>query len=281
MNDRVNFTPLSKIEVARNFEYLIKNKTSVVIWEKGNNQKEEGIPTFYNEEKSRISYSTVTKGKSEFIKKSILINFMIKGLNFFGKGKVIFDASLNTNVIELTDEFYKCERRSTFRLLTYPVHSVLAVFRIDENFEDNEKANLLDFSAGKEEMNDDIFDQFISLISDGNPSTDEEQVVFRIYDISVNGVAITVGTLEKHYFIAGKILKNFNIVFNGEEFLIPKAKVVYLNPYTPGNKADVEQFKVGVQFLELPSEIDNRLGKVINKNMKVSDMKRIFEDFLK
>lgn len=280
MNQNVNFTPLSSLEIQKKFEYLIKNKLSCVIWKKGKTQKESILPTLFNQERMRISFAKSDRSKSEFERDKVLINFQIKGLNFFGKGKVGFDGSLNQNTLEIDEEFYKCERRSNFRLLTYPVHNVLGIFKLQGNFEEEEKSSILDFN--KKVANDEsIFGQFVSLVGEGDPCTNEEQVVIRIQDISVSGVAIIAGVLEKQYFSEGKVLKNLIINFNGDEFKIPEAKVVYIFPYSQSNRKDIEQFKVGVQFINLPASIDNRLGKIINQNMKESDMKRVFEDFLK
>ncbi len=279
MNEKVNFTPLSREEVQKKFEYLVRNKAEVVIWEKGKNQKETIFPAQVNSEKHHVAFGKSDKTKSGFLRRNVLVNFSIKGLNFFGKAFVSFNGTLNKSILELSDDFYKCERRSTFRLLTYPIHEVRAVFNLEDNFKNIEKGNLLDFSQ-KVKKDEDIFNNFISLISEGEPSTNEDQVVFRVYDISVTGLAIVVGELEKQYFEKDQILKNFVINFNDESFTLPKAKVVYLFPYSPNNKKEIEQFKVGVQFLNVPAAIDAKLGKIINQNMKESDIKRVFEDFL-
>lgn len=280
MVDKVNFTPLTIDEIQKKIDYLSKNKVGLIIWEKGSAEKEEIFVSHFNPELNRASFINNHKTKSVFHKKNVLINFKIKGLNFFGHGEVSYDSSLNTNILNLKDKFYKCERRRNFRLHTYLVHEVTALFKIDENFEEEERAVLLDFASQLKD-NKDIFDQFVSLIPTGEPATNESQAVFRVYDISVSGIAIIAGKLEGQYFSKDKELKNLEVTFNGQTFLVPESKVVYIINHNQTHKEDVEQFKVGIHFNDLPESVDSELGKIINNNLKESDIKRVFEDFLK
>ncbi len=279
-NDSLNFTPLSSEEVKRKLAYVSKNELELYIWIKGKKDKEKVKAKHFNAEEIRLHIENEDKTKSRFLSEEVLVNYNIKGLNFFATAIVNYNDSIHANYLQFVGQFYKCERRENFRLLTYPTYSVYCFLRITDNFSQDEQTSILDFSKTKS-GNTSLFRQFIDLVdTKEQEELKEDQVLLRVLDLSVSGIALIAGKLEKEYFEDGKELHNLRIKFEGKDLKIPKAEVVYSKPHKIHNRESVEQFKIGVRFTKVPANVDDNLGKLINEHIKETDIKKVFEKFL-
>ncbi len=88
------------------------------------------------------------------------------------------------------------------------------------------------------------------------------------HDISAGGVSFFASEKEKSKFIKGDTLKLFKIIFNDFEYIIPEAKVMAI--IKTDEKHPAKTFKLAIQFVNLPTKIDEQLYKQINTEMKAS-----------
>ena len=97
----------------------------------------------------------------------------------------------------------------------------------------------------------------------------------KVHDISVGGMALIIeaGEKEKEHFSPGRIIQNIDLSLNKLSFPIARARVAYVIPHH-------SQFKVGLQFLDLPVRIGDQLGHFINRYIKRDDIRQAFENFL-
>jgi hypothetical protein len=101
----------------------------------------------------------------------------------------------------------------------------------------------------------------------------------RVLDISVTGLAVQFGTIENELFDEINIeLKNMFLEFNNEIFEIPNGKILYKLDYLARDKK-TRMFKGGVKFLEVDTNLDEELARIINQTLR--SLESEFEEFVK
>lgn len=266
------FQQLTDKEMASKLNQLARSDGSVTVWEKGDKKREQHEAREYKAESSRLLCSTTSK--SSLIGKKILFSFEINGLSFFGSGEL---KSVNSGLLalELSEKLFKSERRGTFRLLTFPHHKVF--LHIELNEEELQQSNVIGIKSGVSETG--LFKNFLSLIKGNDDGVYREGFTpFRVLDFSVTGAAAQVGELESKFFPKGSQTGTIVLEFNGKEEVIPNGEVVYNVDMLPSGSGQ-KTFKVGVKFLDIDTNMDQRLGKLINSALR--DFETEFEDFLK
>lgn len=250
---------------------LGNNRSEVTIWAKGDAEREKFTAQEYS--KDRFELIVSAKSKSELSNKDVLYSFKINGLNYFGKGKL---KKLNGKhyVLQATETLYKSERRSTFRLLTYPHHEVYIKLPIPE--EEIESSNVVNFNSKMSETN--LFQSFLTLIDEKTQAKYRQGYFpFRVLDLSVTGLAFQTGELESGFFPSDKEIEKVFIDFNGLEIEIPKCEVVY-NVSVLHSNTQQRTKKIGLRFLDVDTNLDEYLGKVITGALR--DVESDFEDFI-
>lgn len=249
---------------------LVSKELDIVVWEKGKKEREKFKAHKFNKIDLLL---TVKAYKSTNLKgKSILYSFTINGVNYFGKSSLKYlDGSSFS--IDCNEDMFKSERRETFRLLTFPHHEVYCHIPVPPA--ELTKNKVVDMRTGLSQTG--LFKNFLSIV--GN----EEEFVaqkgfakYRVLDVSVTGLSFKIGELEKKFVGVGRELEPVFLFFNNEEILIPKANIKHVVPLVD---AQGRAFKVGLQFKEVDTNMDELLGKLINDAMR--DFESEFEDFLK
>ena len=69
------------------------------------------------------------------------------------------------------------------------------------------------------------------------------------------------------------------LTFSDDVIVIPEAKVIYVVDFI-GDKG-LKKIKVGIHFENITTQIDEALGKKINKLLRDVDSNKDFENFLK
>ena len=146
-----------------------------------------------------------------------------------------------------------------------------ALFKIDKNAETSRVINLSTRSTQK-----DLFKSFLKLVD--SEEEGKEVLKIRVQDISTTGLALHISELEEKFIAKDQIYKNLEIVFPDEKISIPEAKIVYVVPYIAEK---IKKYKVGVQFINLSSTIDQQIGKKINELLRQVDSNKDFENFIK
>lgn len=272
MNDSTGtyFQELNQKEKISKLSNLVSNKDEITIWEKGDKEREKHVPLDFSRDRVEIIIQSNSSAKKN---KEVLFSFKLNGLNFFGKGKI---KHLNGKqyVLVVEDKLFKSERRSTFRLLTYPHHQVYIAIHIPE--EEVSKSNVLSLNSKMSQTN--LFKNFLQIINDDEKSQYREGYFpFRVIDISVTGVAFQIGEFEASFFPEGRVVEEVFIDFNGEEVAIPKVEVVY-NVSVLHSNTQQRTNKIGLRFLDIDTNLDLKLGAMINGALR--DVESEFEDFI-
>ncbi len=264
-----HFTKQNTKEKESRFHSLTRSDSSLTIWEKGSKLREKFDVLAFSKKESLLSLSV---NETSYSGKSVLYAFAINGVNYFGEGKL--SALVGTKyTLDVSSDLFKSERRENFRLLTYPHYEahVQVPFELDENVK---PSNVIGFDTKMSQTG--LFKNFLKIVGeDEKVEIKDNFAKFRVLDISVTGLSFQIGEIEKEYLEQIRILKPMHLFFQ-EEMTIPSGEIRYIVPLIRSNGS---AFKVGVQFLDIDLNLDQKLGKIINKAMR--SFESDFEDFLK
>ena len=241
---QIHFARLSESERDRAIKYLIDHHFSIVLRLREYSGKSVTAKiNYYLQEFDKVVF-TFEETEFDYDQKNVLVYFSIKGVSFFGTAKVSISENGPEGILTLGKEFFLCEKRSSFRLKTDTNHKVIC------------------FIAQEEIGGDDL-----------NPS-------FKVKDISTGGLSFIIEKIKRGCFIKDKMIHSMEVVFDGFSLIIPRAKVLNIAPYHPPSEGEASQFKVNIQFFDVPAHVDNKLGGLINKYMKKDDVIEAFKKFL-
>lgn len=245
---------------------------TITLWEKGSTSRESHTVKEFRKEEGRLL--CIPPAKSALKGKKVLYTFELNGLAFFGNGETKLLGS-GMFSLELAPKLFKNERRTTFRLLTFPHHKVFLHIKLNE--EELQQSNVVGIKSGMSETG--LFKNFLKLVKGKEEGIYREGYSpLRVLDISVTGAAIQVGELEAGAFLKGAETGEILLEFNGHEETIPGGEVVYNVDMVPALQGQ-KMFKVGIKFLNLTEVLDQKLGKLINTALR--DFETEFEDFIK
>jgi hypothetical protein len=264
-----HFTKQNLKEKESRFHTLARENSNLTIWEKGSKLREKFEVLSFLKSDQSLSLSI---DETTYAGKSVLFAFVLNGVNYFGEGN-LSDLSGKKCVVDVSGDLFKSERRENFRLLTYPHYEthVQIPFEADEN---HTPSNVIGFDTKMSQTG--LFKNFLKIVGDDEKVEVKENFArFRVLDISVTGLSFQIGEMEKEYLENIRILKPMHLFFQ-EEMIIPSGEIRYIVPLIRSNGS---AFKVGVQFLDVDLNLDQKLGKFINKAMR--SFESDFEDFLK
>ena len=270
MNDKssTHFTKQNIKEKESRFFQLEKQLSSITIWEKGNSSREKFTTIKFDKENMALVLSI---GETIYTDKNILYAFSINGVNYFGQG-LLKKSVAKTYRLLCDEDLFKSERRESYRLLTYPHYDVYVEipFVEDENIA---KSNVVNFETGVSQTG--LFKNFLQIVGEEETSVKENHAKFRVLDISVSGLSFQIGEIEKEYLENKKFIKPMFLTFD-EEIMIPSIEIRYIVPLI---RSQGSAYKVGIQFLDIDTSLDQKLGKMITKAMR--SFENDFEDFLR
>ncbi len=264
------FSKLDQAEKDNRLNALVNNRGKVTVWVKGQKEKQLLNTMSYDKERSLLILDTQIDVFP--VNSSLLCSFEFRGMNFFAT--IIFQKSSGGFAcLKFDTELYKSEKRSSFRLMTFPLYEVWAEFKLDEAYEGGK---VIDFKS--KQSTTAIFNKFLTLIDGDNP--DSSVLKIRVQDLSTTGMALHIGELEEKYFPKDAVYKNVKIKFTDDEVNIPELRILYAVNYV-GSDKNLKKFKVGIHFENLPNSLDHWLGKKINSLLRESDHNKDFENFKK
>ena len=244
MNDgQIHFARLSESERSRVVKHLMENRFPIVLWVRGDKEKRVIVEVNYYLGEFEEVVFTFKETDFDYDQKNVLIHFSMKSMNFFGTAKVSVPQNGPEGILTL-GEFFLTERRSSFRLKIDSSHKVICFISKEE-------------SAG----------------NDARPS-------FKVGDISQGGLSFIIKDTKRRSFIKDKMIHSMELIFDDSSLVIPKAKVVRVVPERSSEEGEGNQLKVQVQFFDVPSHVDNELGRLINKYIRKNDAIQAFENFL-
>jgi hypothetical protein len=269
------FSKQDLAEKLNRLQLLGNLKGTVTIWLKGN--KEKFIYNVSTFDKDRIEIVLDAKENVFSPGQTLLCTFEIRGMNFFSE--VVFQLSISGyNVLQFKNTLYKSERRSSYRLLTYPIYEVHAEFDLGESYDGGK---VVDFKSRTSQTG--LFRNFLKLVgnevAEGLPPGGEVLQV-RVQDLSTTGMAIHISEIESKYFQKDHLFKNVKIRFTKDVIQVPEVMVVYVVDYLSTDK-NTKKYKVGLHFNNLPISIDDLIGKKINSLLRENDFNKDFENFVK
>lgn len=264
-----HFTKQNIKEKESRFHTLAREGLSLTVWAKGSKLREIFEVHSFSKSDKILSLKI---NETSYAGQAILFAFILNGVNYFGEGNLsnIIDGKFKADV---SGDLYKSERRDNFRLLTYPHHEafVQVPFEMDQNIN---PSNVIGFDTKMSQTG--LFKNFLKIVGeDEKVEIKDNFAKFRVLDISVTGLSFQIGEIEKEYLDNIRVLKPMHLFFQ-EEILIPSGEIRYIIPLVRSNGS---AYKVGVQFLDIDLNLDQKLGKFINKAMR--SFESDFEDFLK
>lgn len=283
MMDSSHFLKLSLDEVSVKLGVLEKQKEVIKIWVRGEEAELYRVSDFFifkSPENRKAYLSLFSEGKESddaYLGKKIFLTFNVKDVDYFAEGMVSYDEVHESLVVELDKDFYRSEKRSNERLLTYPHHQVYVYFKIqDEKDESNvielkreEDKLYLDY---KQRQKKELKEKLKEKVSDI-----DDLIGFRVLDISRSGVAFLIGEEEGKYF-TGKSKYSFYVLFDGDLFVVKGADLVYKVDYV-GGKEGKKRYKVGLTFKPV-ANLTHYVTELLKEGVESDTIKREFEDFV-
>ena len=272
-DQKVYFKELTDEEKQSKFSQLYRrSEGEITIWLKGKTNKHVLKVAQYFQTKNEVQI--IGNIPKDHLNSDVLYSFELNGLFFFSKGKT--KSATNEKVyLEVKEKLFKSERRSNFRLLTFPHQQVYIHIQVSE--EKREDSNIVSLKTGFSETG--LFQNFLKVIGDdGSEVQIDGCLKLRVLDISVTGMAIQMGQIEKDLFSeTNKELGPIHLEFNGQMLKIPNAQILYFIDTLAQDKK-TKLFKAGVQFLDIDTNLDVKLAKLINQTLR--SLESEFEDFL-
>ncbi len=291
----VHFTLLNQEEkLSKIGQFVLSDTNRVMVWPKGAKEREYYSASNFFRDKLILILRAEEKN-AKLLNQDVLVNFELNGLMYFTEGEIKYDSVRSVYLLKMDGDLFRHERRSSFRLLTYPTYNVQVGFSFDgeKSEEENFQDNVIEIKPSS--GNTGLFHNFLSLMNDtGQKLKKLEQEIeeekrppknfntfFRVIDLSVEGVCFIIGPIGARFFRQGNKLRSFVILFEGKEFFIPNATIVYIKEFNHPDKKTVEQHKVGIEFKHMTTKLDLELSKHINQVLREGEYEREFEKFLK
>jgi hypothetical protein len=266
------FSKLDALEKNARLTQLGTSRGKITVWEKGSKEKHLVSVLRYDSNKIQLQ---IDAPKNLFSRGStILTSFDLRGMSFFFQG-VFSQDSEDHYTLSIPGDFYKSERRASYRLLTFPIYEVWVEFDFAQKPLERKVVNLKSKSGTT-----DIFKNFLSIVDTESKEDSSQKFRIRVQDLSTTGMAIHIGDLEYPYFEKDSVYTNVKIHFIDERIDVPEVKVVHVVNYISSDK-NLKKYKVGLNFVNLPTNVDEVLGGKINKLLRESDFDKDFEKFLK
>lgn len=259
-------------ETVSRLSLLANSRGTVTVWLKG--KKDRYNWQAFKFDKERMEVVLDTKDYIFSDGQTVLCTFELRGMNFFSE--VIYKTSIGGYaVLHFKNTLFKSERRSSYRLMTFPLYEVWAEFPVGASYQGGK---VVDFKSRTNQTA--LFKNFLKIVGDNNVPEDAEKLKIRVQDISTTGMAVHIGELEAPYFQKDQVFENVNIKFSDEVIVVPKAKIVYMVNYISNDK-NIKKYKLGIHFENLPANIDDRIGRKINELLRQNDFNKDFENFVK
>ncbi len=239
---------------------------------KGKKNKYDFVVNKYDKDREEI----VLDNKSDIFRSGdkILCTFELRGMNFFSE--VVYLESISGHpVLHFNGVLFKSEKRSSFRLLTFPMYEVNAEFDLGNIYEGGNVYDLKDRTNQTR-----LFKNFLKIVGNNNQDADVSKLTVRVQDLSTSGLSLHVSELEYQYFAKDLVFQNVGLNFKDETIIIPELKVVYVVDFISHDKGP-KRFKVGIHFENLPAKIDDQIGKKINFLLRQNNQNKDFENFIK
>lgn len=266
------FSKLDPKEKESRLIQLGNSKGQVTVWVKGSKTKSNFSVSEFDRNRGEV----LLDSKEQVFARGtqVLCSFELRGMHFFSQ--VIVNRSLHEHtILEFKDILYKSEKRGSYRLLTFPIYEIYAEFDLGEAYEGGKVVDL------KSRTNQTaLFKSFLKLIENRVDDKQHQKVKYRIQDLSASGLSLHIGEMEVQLFAKDFIFKEVALQFKDETIMIPEVKVVYVVDYISNDK-NMKKFKVGLHFQNLPTAIDDQLGRKINALLREIDFNKDFENFTK
>lgn len=268
------FSKLDASEKNARLSSFANAQGEITLWPKGAKEKQNLKVSSYD--KDRVSLVLETREETFPLNSKLLSSFEFRGMNFFAE--VILQKSIGGQIlVHFPGDFFKSERRNSYRLLTFPLYEVWTTIDLGEDYEGG---NVIGLKNKKSQTG--IFKSFLNLVNnEENPDVNSTgSLRLRVQDLSTTGMAVHIGELETGHIQKDREFEKVDLVFTDETIRIPKIRIMYVVPYI-GSDKNVKKFKVGIRFEEVPLHLDQKLGKKINELLRANDNNSEFEDFIK
>ncbi|MCB9094993.1 MAG: PilZ domain-containing protein [Halobacteriovoraceae bacterium] len=277
---KTHFSKLIRKEAESKLYQLHKSDSQLVLWEKSE------IPRFqFKTVDFDLTDLTLLVKKISFehlnFDKKYLGHFSLNGLSFFFECQIKKEG--DCYLIYNIGNFYKAERRTSFRLLTYPHRKVYLKFTL-EDIPKPKPSNVVSIETGESQTG--LFVNFLELMGEEFKKKEEDEqekdvydaeLKLRVQDVSLTGLCFEIGELEKAYLEKNPIIEDIKLEFNEVQIVIPKMEVVYIKEHE-NFLSNMKNYRVGVRFRELEPLTERLLNKKIKSYIEKIEAE--YEDIL-
>lgn len=280
-NKDIHFSSLHRDEVRRKILQLYKSDGRVKVWVKNKNVKHEHYRAKMFTDEQNLVIKIIPEKTHKLLDQEILYNFVVKGVQYFGTGTIVKNKGSNICHLKISGSLYKCERRKNFRLNTSNMKNVRVIFTL-ENIDTTKKEVTEYANPDDTKVQEGLFRMFNRLLSkeDNYVGQDDQKYFLKVRDLSVTGLSFRLNELEYAFFNQQRSFKDFTLMFNEINFQIPKGNIVYINKTEDPKKKNVIIYKAGLEFIDLPENIEKDLSLKINEQLRELDLGKSFEEFI-
>lgn len=189
----------------------------------------------------------------------------LQGMDYYLKGIIEKDETDEEYVFSIDQNVYKDDRRYSDRLLTYPHHMSYLYLNFEGGHE--VESNIIQFGRKKDLSKPNFLkltSLFVSSVIDKFETSKidlKKLKMFRVLDLSKNGLAILASKYEKKFF---EDQKNFKGLVEISGKLCPLENLVFLYSidYIDNRFPQIPIFKIGLTFRE-----ENELSDFLNESI--------------
>ncbi len=283
-----NFIELGWGELSSRISELVSDSSEIRVWEKGDApdickviNSHSGDDDSEHKQELRLRLGKVD---DTWKKKDLYVQFNLRGVDYYTKGKVIEVLGNEDFWMELSPHVFKIEKRENERLLTYPHFHVFTYFKLST---DSSVDNLI-FINKQIETSHQVFQKFkklsddevLKLLDSVDSELEEELIGFRVLDVSYKGVSFIANEQERTYFDGNENFFEMTLLFEEEVFSLTKAKIVYNVDYVNPRSGNISMSKIGFEF-EHNHDLRRKVAKLIEESSSDEKSQKDFEDFIK
>jgi hypothetical protein len=279
-----DFLELSREEIIPKLHTLASQKDIVKIWVKGETpslfrvMEVQDIDIGKDKKIMVTFFSEGEEADNQFDARKVLISFSLNDLDYFTEGKFSVSENDGNPGLLITGQVYRCEKRASERLLTFPHHQVYAYFRI--TVDDKEQENVVPLQRSEDQeyikYKNKQKEELLKKVSKKLANIDD-LVGFRVMDISGTGIAFTISK-EEHQYFEQKSKYNFIVLFDGEIYKIKGGKRVYLVDFLETG-AGGPRYKIGLHF-DAVTNLSQKIYSFLESSESIGTSQREFEKFL-
>lgn len=276
----IDFVKLNSDELKAKMHWLVTHQSPVSFW-KSLEAIFIGKATHYLDDLELSECDFLVNFEEEII----FLNFEIKGIDYFMKGRVVaFEDHARKMGVALFPECFRLEKRISERVRLHDRLDCHAYIKYSKSTPANVVSiNRQDQKDGAfyRQLNNDKNKRLKEKFSDYIDAEKEDLAIFKIEDFAHNGLSIISSAVELETIISPIKKSFFEILISlgQESFILHQVKLVHIMPYLNPLLSQLELYKVGLQF-KASISVRRKVEELTSQKINVIDYRKEFEIFV-